>query len=73
MGYSVQPDADTAGLLSELLRMAQSGDLQEVFAVYRFADGDFGSGYMVDDLDEMLFEVRTVAIEARAAGPDEPH
>lgn len=57
-------------MLQDMLDEARSGDLQEVFAVYRGADPyDYGCAYNTSNLDDMLFQVRTETMMA-ALGHD---
>lgn len=58
-------DPDVVALLQEWLAAAKSGELQDVFLVGRQADGEYADAYVVADLEEMLYEVRSAWIRAR--------
>lgn len=63
----MKPNRATVALLASLLDAARSGELQEAFVVFRADDGSYDSAFDVEDLDDMLLQVRTEVIKAQSA------
>lgn len=51
--------------MESLIECVRNGSVTELFAVYKFADGDYESMYDTDDLDDMCVQVRTELIRAQ--------
>jgi len=69
-----RPNAELVGLLEAMLETARSGELQELFGVVRYDNGEYDAEYTTGDLGHMLAQVRTEVIRAQidAAEPAEP-
>lgn len=62
----MKPNMAVVALLESLLDAARSGELQEVFAVFKCCDDSFDSCFDTDDLGDMLLQVRTEIIRAQS-------
>ena len=60
-----RPDPRVVELLEDMLAEARAGELTGLFAVYTTPDGAHGGAWATDDLNDLLFHVRTEAIGAR--------
>lgn len=66
-----KPCPQTVAFLRELTRQAESGVVQEVFAWFRCSDRTSGHDFIADDPDDMLYELGSVILLERSAGPRE--
>lgn len=55
---------DVIALLEHWLALAEAGDLQGVLAVGLLRDGEYTEDWVVDDLADMVLEVRGTVIRA---------
>lgn len=70
----MKPDPRLAQLWREIGEAINTGDVQGVFVVYRYADiysAEYGCAYRVEDLDDMLLQVRTEVTRIRCRRENE--
>jgi len=68
---SVRPNPETVALLRELTRDAEKGEIQDVFVQFRCRDGGYDHSFTTTDPADMLYELGTVILLERSAGPRE--
>jgi hypothetical protein len=59
--------------METLIECVRKGVVVELFAVYKFADGEYESMYDTGDMDDMCFQVRTEMIRAQCSADAYTH
>ena len=65
-----RPGSEVATLLKNLSESALDGTITDAFVVVRGRDGSYDFAFYCDDFDEMMLEVGTQKIRARASRAD---